>query len=86
MPYGSPHCGNNRKLAQAFAGQPGSSLTAPSETPMSTTRARIVPILPLLGLETVKFGFFWSKARRLALVGLGGPTRCGYPGIDDLAA
>ena len=70
-PVGLTPLRKNRKLAQGFAGQPGSSLTAPSETPMSTTRARIVPILPLLGLETVKFGFFWSKAKRLALVGLG---------------
>src|SRR4249919_1299142 len=69
------------KFAQAFAGQPGSSLTALSATPMSTTWARIVPILPVVGLDTVRFGFDWSQASRLAAVRRGGPTRCNDPGF-----
>ena len=51
----------------------------PSATPTSTTRARIAPILPLVGLDTVRLGFPWSQLRRLAALRRGGPTRSPGP-------
>ena len=43
-----------------------------------------MPILPAVGLETVRFGFFWSQARRSLLVRRSGPSRCQNPGVTVL--
>jgi len=50
---------------------------------MSTTRARIAPILAPVGLDTVRLGFPWSQARRPAAVRRGGPTRSVVPGLVE---
>src|SRR5262245_58050603 len=81
MPYGPSHWGKPRKFAQSSNGHSGSSLTARVETATSTTRAGIVPIVPGLGVETVRFRFARSQARRLELVRRCGPTIRHEPGV-----